>query len=418
MYTPADLFIGIRYIHARRGNHFIAFISATAILATALGVAILLTIQSIMNGFEGELRDRILGMAAHVEVHLDASNGDAGGAHDWREVAARLAADPAVAAVAPYLSRDVLVASRGQVRAVVARGVDVHDETRVTSLAAHMLDGDPAMLATTAYGVVIGAELAAQMGLALGQRLTLTSPRPLVTPAGLLPRMKRFVVVGIFEYGIEEHDAGLILIRRADAIRLFRPRADVDGLRLRLVDAASSRTFKQELRQQGAFDARDWTDTHRNLFRALKTEKLAMFVILALAIAIAAFNLVSILVVAVTEKRGDIAMLAALGMQRRSIMRVFLWQGAITGTAGVAGGLVLGWLLSTHIDAIVAGVETLLGFKILAPEIFYISAVPSRPLAGDFWMTGVFAMLLALSAPVYPAWLASRTVIAEGLRHE
>ena len=413
MFRPVELFIGIRYIHARRGNHFIAFISFTAIVATALGVAVLLTILSIMNGFEGELRQRILGMAAHVELAADGVD-----APTLEARLATLAARPGVAGATPFIARDVLVQHAGRVRAVEARGIDATRELAVTTLASHMQEGGPDALEAGSFRVLVGRELAEYLALSLGDRLNLVSPQPLVTPAGVFPRMKRFEVAGIFEFGLQEHDATLVLIDRRDAARLFRAASAADGVRVRLDDAGAAPAERAALAALTGMPARDWTQTHSNLFRALEIEKMAMFVILALAVGIAAFNLVSILVVAVTEKRNDIAMLAALGLEPRAIMRVFLWQGTLTGAAGVLGGLLLGYLLSANVGDIVAAAERALGFKVFSPEVYYISSVPSAPAAGDFLVTGALATLLAALAPLYPAWLAARTSPAHGLRHE
>ena len=413
MFAPVECFIGIRYIYARRGNHFIAFISLTAIVATALGVAVLLTILSIMNGFEGELRERILGMSAHLEVDTRGA-----AARDWPAVVAALRARDGVLAAAPYISRDVLVAQRGVVRAVEVRGIVPAAEVGVTTLDAHLIAGSAASLGAGRYNVVIGAELADQLGLRLGDDLMLLSPQPVVTPAGLVPRLKRFTISGVFEFGLQEHDSALVMVNIDDAARLFRLGERVDGVRVRLADAGTAPRLKKALAQELALPARDWTDTHRNLFRALGTEKIAMFVILALAIAIAAFNLVSILVVAVTEKRGDVAMLGALGLTRGGVMRVFFVQGGITGVLGVLGGLALGYLLAVNVGTVVSTLETLLGFRVFSPEVYYISTIPSQPRWPDFVITAVFALALALVAPLYPAWLAARPSPAEGLRHE
>ena len=416
MFAPVTCFIGFRYIHARRGHHFSAFVSATAIFATALGVTVLLTILSIMNGFESELRERILGLAAHLEVTM--SSGD-----DPRAVVATIAALPGVRAAAPYLARDALVAQAGLVRAVEVRGVDVGAELRATSLASHLVAGSFTALASMPYGVVVGRELAAQLGLEVGSALTLLVPQPSMTPAGLVPRLKRFRVVAVFEYGLQEHDTALVLINRAAAARLFRVAGAADGVRVRLHDASAAPRMKHELadalgRARGQDDIRDWTDTHRNLFRAMHIEKSVMFIILALALAIAAFNVVSIMVVAVNEKTRDIAILAALGLRRARIMRVFLVQGGAIGLLGVALGLGAGILLAQHIDAVVAASERLLGFKVLSPELYYISTIPSELRYSDVIATALVALVLALGAPLYPAWLAARLDLAAGLRHE
>ncbi len=416
MIAPLDWFIGIRYIYARRGNHFSGFISLTAIVATALGVTVLLTILSIMNGFEGEVRDRILGLAAHLEV-------DSGAQGDWHALLKQVGAQPGVVAAAPYITRDVLVADRGTVRAVEVRGIDVARELGVTQLESHLKTGSLADLDRTPFGVVIGRELAQSLGVQRGDRLTLITPQPSVTPAGLVPRLKRFVIIGVFEFGLQEYDAGLVLINLTDAQRLFRSGDAIDGVRVKLLDAGQASAVKHALavtlgRAVGADDIRDWTDTHQNLFRALHIEKTVMFVILALAIGIAAFNVVSILVVAVTDKRADIAMLGALGLERRDIMWIFLVQGGVTGAIGVIAGVACGALLAANIDVLVAGVEQLFGFKVLSPEVYYISTIPSELRGSDFVVTTLLASLLSLAAPLYPAWLAATTNLSEGLRHE
>ena len=419
MFPPVEAFIGIRYIYARRGNHFIAFMSLTSIIATALGVAVLLTILSIMNGFEGELRDRILGMASHLVIEANGPDAD-----DWPALVERIAAHHAVRAAAPYISRDVLLSHRGIVRAVEARGIAFEFEQRVTAIDAHMDDGGLSQLEPGAFRIVIGRELAEVFGLALGDRITLIAPQPIMTPAGMLPRLKRFEVAGIFEFGLHEHDSGLALINLSDAQRLFRIGSHIDGFRATLTDASLAPTVKQELiasyiaRDAGVFTVTDWTESHRNLFRALKTEKIVMFSILAMAIGIAAFNIVSILVMAVTEKRPDIATLASLGMNRSDIMRIFFIQGGLTGIIGVCAGLLAGVLLAVNVGVIAGFIEQLLGFKILSPDIYYISDIPSELRWPDLIATTALATLLSLAAPLYPAWLAAGSDVCEGLRYE
>lgn len=422
MLTPAEAFLGVRYIFARRGNHFIAFMSLTSIVATALGVAVLLVILSIMNGFEGELRARILGMAAHltVEPQPGAPGLEVPG---WQALAARIEAWPGVQAVAPFVSRDVLVSHRGIVRAVELRGIDPARELKASAIGASLVEGELAQLDARRFRIVIGKELADALGVLRGDDLVVIVPQPLVTPAGMVPRMKRFEIAGIFEFGLHEHDGGLALIGLDDAHRLFRTGGRADGVRVTLDEPGTApgagRALADGLAAEGlTVEVTDWTQTHRNLFTALRTEKIVMFVILAIAIGIAAFNVVSILVMAVTEKRGDIAMLSALGMTRRRIMRVFLIQGALTGLAGILAGLAIGGLLALNVAGIVAGVEQLLGFKILSPDVYYISDIPSDVRPADFVATAVVAAVLALAAPLYPAWLATRTEPAEALRHE
>lgn len=419
MFPPVEAFIGIRYIHASRGNHFIAFMSLTSIVATALGVAVLLTILSIMNGFEGELRERILGMASHIIVETDDK-----AVREWRLLVDAVARNPLVVGAAPFVSRDVLLSRHGIVRAVEVRGVVPELERRVASVDAHMSKGRLIQLQPGSFRIVIGRELADAFGVSPGDTLTLIAPQPIVTPAGLLPRLKRFEVIGIFEFGLNEHDSGLGLIHLVDAQRLFRTGSGIDGVRAVVEDASLAPAVRGELTKllrgldMGFAGARDWTQMHRNLFRALKTEKIVMFCILAIAIGIAAFNIVSILVMAVIEKRPDIAMLGSLGMERGALMRVFLIQGGITGIVGVAVGLGVGVVLALNVGAIVTFFETVMGFKILSPEVYYISDIPSELRMPDLIVTAMLAGLLSVVAPLYPAWLAVSTVASEGLRHE
>ena len=417
MFSPVEAFVGSRYIFARRGHHFIAFISLTSIIGTALGVAVLLTVMSIMNGFENELRARILGMAAHVAVRAPRQP-----AGIWQEHLEQIRADPRVRAVSTYLSRDVLIARGGIVRAVEVRGVMPDRERRLTTIDAHTRAGGLEALSAGAFNIVLGSELAGVLGAVVGDEVEVITPRPIVTPAGMLARMKSFTVGGIYEFGINEHDAGLSLTHIEDARRLFRGRGQIDGIRIMLEDAAHATLYKAALtrlleRDHPRAVVEDWTDTHRNLFRALKTEKIVMFVILAIAIAIAAFNVVSTMVMAVSEKGRDISILVAQGLERGRVMRVFLIQGVITGTLGVFAGLALGIILAVHIDHVVSLVERAFDFKVLSPEIYYISDIPSQLETGDVVLTAILALVLSLGAPIYPAWLASRTDPAEGLRH-
>ena len=384
-----------------------------AILATALGIAVLVTILSIMNGFEGELRGRILGMAAHLTVATDTLS-----AEDFARQLDDIRQLGAVRAAAPFLERDVLIQSNGVVRPVVVRGIDIKQEERVTELHSHIVDGKASMLESGSYGVLIGHELAQHLALTVGDKLTLLSPRPRATPAGLLPVMKRFTVAGIFEFGLQEHDAGLVVIDRSDAARLFRSPVVADGIRVRLHDPSTLSANKARIASTSGLPTTDWSDTHRNLYRALKTEKIVMFVILGLAIAIAAFNLVAILVVSVGQKRGDIAMLKALGLSGHRITRLFFYQGGVMAFCGVTAGLLFGALLACYIDSIVAFVEHSFGFKIFSPEVYYITSIPSEPRLADFVITAAVATLIALLSPIYPARLAAQQNASEGLKHE
>lgn len=417
MSLPVEWFVGSRYIYARRGNHFIAFISLTAVLGTATGVAVLVTILSIMNGFEGELLGRILGMSAHLEMRFDDTNSAASDKAALNQLLRQLENSDELEAAAPFIRRDVLLQINNQVQAVEARGIDSAAEAQLTALERHMVAGEHGLVAGE-FRLLIGQELAEQLRLAVGDSVNLLSPQPIVTPAGLIPRMKRFVVGGIFEYGVQSHDGALALIHISDATRFFRSPRTADGIRLRVSQADRAPLLKTSVADSCGCEVRDWTQTHRNLFRALKMEKIAMFIILAMAIAIAAFNVISILVVAVIEKRGDIAMLKSLGLSQGAVMRIFMIQGGVTGVLGVMLGLLAGFFLASHIDTLVAWVEYSFNFKILSPDVYYISTIPSKPEPGDFWLAGIFASLLTVCAPLYPAWLAARQSPIAGLRNE
>lgn len=418
MLLPVEAFVGIRYIYAPRNNHFIAFISITAIMATALGVAVLVTILSIMNGFEHELRNRILGMAPHLSIESNPTTSD------WQILADAIADLPEVQSTAPYIRRDILLSYRGIVRVVEVRGIVPAFEVRATRIEPHIQEGTLSSLENGLFRIAVGTELAQSFGLSLGDKITVISPKPVVTPVGALPRLRRFEVAAIFEFGLHEHDSGLALINLQDAQRLFRMGGRIDGVRATLHEPSLAPIIGQKLIERGVMNragtlqVSDWTQSHRNIFRALRMEKIVMFGILAIAIGVAAFNIVSVLVVAVTQKRSDIALLSSLGLDRVRIMRIFLIQGGITGLLGVCVGLVFGLLLSANIGTIAASIEQLLGFKVLSPEIYYISDIPSEIRLWDFVMACVLAALLSLIAPLYPAWLAARTDVCEGLRDD
>jgi lipoprotein-releasing system permease protein len=411
MYWSIEKFIGSRYLLVGRTASTTRLISAIAILAIALGVSVLLTIASIMNGFEEELRSRILGLSSHVQI--DASGLTLEEAEILRLNIKRLAS---VESVAPYIEEDLILQSGSVTQLVRARGVDAKMEMQVTDLEQNLVSTQP--LTNRSYRVFLGKEIASTLGVSLGSRVTAVAPRPLVTPVGLMPRMKNLVVTGVFEFGVPEHDSELVLLSLGDAQRLFRKGETIDGLRVRLHHASETKLFVSELSKLGEFRVTEWTETNSLFFRALQIEKLAMSFILAAAMLLASFNVIAILFVAVRKRRKDIAILRAIGMSRARIMQIFLFQGACVGVIGVISGLVLGAILSFNIDHVVFLLENFLGHQLFPPDVFYISRLPTAPALIDFVVTAVIGLLLAILVPLYPAWLASHLTALDGLRNE
>ena len=423
MNLPYELFVGLRYTRARKkvsgGNRFISFISFTSMLGIALGVAALIVVLSVMNGFQKELRARILGVASHVQV-----SGPAGELTDWPTVAAAAKADAAVVGVAPYVNAQGLLSSGPAVRGTVVRGILPEEEAKVAEIGSHMLAGRLDALREGEFGIVLGSELARAVGVRLGERITLIAPQGLVTPAGVLPRLKQFRVVGVFEVGMFEYDSGLALVHLADAQKLYSMADRVSGVRLKLVDLFQSRQVAQALTTRLQVEQRrelyitDWTKSHANFFRAVQIEKNVMFIILMLIVAVAAFNIVSTLVMAVADKRADIAILRTLGASPGGIMRVFIVQGVLIGVIGTLIGIVGGVLLALNVSTVVPFIESIVGVQFLAKDIYYISELPSDLQRADVLTVAVMSLVLSLLATLYPSWRASRINPAEALRYE
>jgi len=412
---PYELFIGLRYTRAKRRNHFISFISLTSMLGIALGVAALITVLSVMNGFQNELRTRILGVASHVQI-----SGPGDVLTDWRGVAALAAADTRVAAAAPYINVQGMLTFDGAVRGAIIRGILPEYENRVAEIGSHMKAGTLAALKPGEFGIVLGSELARSLAVILGDKVTLIAPQGQVTPAGIIPRLKQFRVVGIFEVGMFEYDSGLALIQLEDAQRLYRMEDRVSGVRLKLHDLFQSRQVAQALLPRLGPDVyiSDWTRSHANFFRAVQMEKTVMFIILLLIVAVAAFNIVSTLVMAVTDKQPDIAILRTLGAAPSSIMAVFMVQGALIGVIGTLIGVAGGVLLALNIGVVVPFIERLFSVQFLSKEVYYISELPSELLWGDVGSIAAVSFVLSLLATLYPSWRASRVNPAEALRYE
>ena len=417
MNLPYEWQIGWRYTRAGRSgrrNGFISFISGVSMLGIGLGVAALIIVLSVMNGFQKEVRDRMLSVIAHVEVR------DATGSAlpDWRQTADAARQNRRVIGAAPFVVAQALVGRGDELRGAIVRGVDPAFEGQVTELA--RTQGPLlAQLKAGEWNIVLGIELARLVGARVGDKVTIVAPGGQVTPAGVVPRLKQFNLVGVFEAGHYEYDSGLALIHVDDAARLFRVEGPT-GVQLRLSDVHDARRAGQELQQSLGPNVfvRDWTRTNANWFDAVQIEKRLMFIILTLIVAVAAFNLVSTLVMTVTDKRADIAILRTLGASPQSVMGIFMVQGAAAGVMGTLGGCALGLLVAFNVDVIVPAIERLLGIAFLPSSIYVISRMPSQPLASDIVPVVVISLVLAFVATIYPSWRASRVNPAEALRYE
>ena len=412
---PFEIFIGLRYLRAKRRNSFISFISLISMVGIALGVAALIIVLSVMNGFQTEIRGRILGVASHIEI-----TGLNNTLHDWPLALQAAQRDKRVVAAAPYVTAQGLLSTGGTVRGVMVRGIDPAQEAKVVSIGEKMLTGALTDLHAGEWGMVLGVELARQLGVGRGDKVTLITPQGQITPAGMLPRLKQFTVVGVFKVDMFEYDASLAMIQQRDAQTLFRLGDSVSGVRLKLQDLLAAPAVKQALVQQlpPSMYIADWTEQHANYFRAVQIEKRMMFIILTLIVAVAAFNLVSTLVMTVTDKQADIAILRTLGASPRSIMAIFMVQGTLSGVIGTLAGVASGVLVALNLGEIVSSAEHALGVKILSSEVYLIDRLPSDVVAGDVLTITLISLLLALLAALYPSWRASRTQPAEALRYE
>ncbi len=411
-----ELFIGLRYTRAKRRNHFISFISLISLLGITLGMTALITVMSVMNGFQKEVRSRILGVASHIQVSsLD------GRLTHWKEVAEKSLQHPEIEAAAPFISAQGMVSFDQIVSGVAVRGVLPAMEEKVADLGRMMVEGRLEDLVPGGFGMVLGRELARSLGVFPGDKVVLISPQGQVTPAGILPRLKQFTVTGIFEAGHFEYDSSLVLIHIADAQKLYRMDPDeVSGVRLKLRDLFLAPRVAHELIPLIPQDVRisDWTRQHANYFRAIQIEKRMLSLILALIIAVAAFNIVSTLVMVVTDKQSDIAILRTLGASPRSIMKIFIVQGTWIGIVGTALGVIGGVLLAYNVEAVIAMIERLFSVQFLSREVYYISEIPSDLQLTDVVTVAIVSFALTLLATLYPSYRASRVNPAEALRYE
>ena len=410
-----ELLIGLRYTHAKRRNHFISFISIVSMAGIALGVMALIVVLSVMNGFQEELRARILGVAAHLEV-----TGPDDRLADWRALLAQTRQNKSVQAGAPYVNTQGMLANGDKVRGVIIRGIEPALENRVADFSQHMKAGRLDDLKPGGFGILLGAELARALGVYPGDKVVLLTPQGNITPAGVMPRVKQFTVAGIFEAGMFEYDSGLALIDLRDAQKLLRLGDDVSGVRLKLDDMLRAPFVTRELARSlvGDFYLTDWTQSHANFFRAVAIEKRMMFLILLLIVAVAAFNIVSTLVMAVTDKQADIAILRTLGARPGSIMKIFVVQGAFIGVFGTLLGLASGVALALNLETVVPVIERIAGVDLFPADVYYISKLPSKLVWGDVAVITGVSLLISFVATLYPSWRASRIQPAEALRYE
>ena len=415
MLQPYELFVGLRYTRAKRRNHFISFISLISILGIALGVTALITVMSVMNGFEKELRERILGAASHATVTLFEKP-----MLDWRTLADAAVAHPEVAGAAPYVEGQVMVVKSKQVTGIVVRGVLPEQEPDVSDLSEKMVAGELTDLKPGSFEIVLGSSLAQYLGAVVGDKVTNITPEASVTPVGVLPRMKRFTVRGIFEIGMFEYDRNFAIMHADDASVLMKLNKGYTGVRLRLDDMFAARRVASDLAATVGEEywVSDWTHQHANFFRAVRTEKTVMFVILSLIVAVAAFNIVSTLVMVVTDKQSAIAIMRTMGSSPLSIMMVFLIQGALIGLIGTALGVAGGVALALNVETLVPAIERMFQTQFLPKDVYYIDMLPSQLNYDDVTRVASLAVILTLVATLYPAWRAARTEPAEALAYE
>ncbi len=414
MFKPIPVAIGLRYLRAKRRNGFISFISLASILGIALGVTALITTLAVMSGFQKEIRDRMLGMAAHATV-----SGYGEPAQDWRHAVQVAMADARVAGAAPYIEKEALISGANNQPAML-RAVDPAQEGKVSELPDKMVEGRIADLAPGSFNIVLGKELAIWLGVGVGDDVIVTLAEFRSTPVGGVQTMKRFKVSGIFEAGYNEFDKGLAVVNLSDLQRVLRMGDGVTGVRLKLHDMDRALEVARDLALtlKGPYRVSDWTQDNANLFRALKMEKTVMAILLSLIVAMGAFNLVSSQVMLVTDKQADIAILRTLGLTPGQVMRTFMVQGGLIGLIGTVAGVIGGVALTFNLNRILQSIEQVFGVQLLPEDVYYITGLPTDMQPGDVVAIVCAALLMAFLATLYPAWRASRTAPAEALRYE
>lgn len=415
MFQPKELFIGLRYIRAKRKNHFVSFIAFISIAGVALGVFSLIVVLSVMNGFGNELRDRTLSMTSHATI-----SGFDGYLKDWPTVLAKAKENKEVVAAAPYISKEAMLSNGKRVSGSLVHGIDPEMESKVSSVASKMISGRLSDLKAGEYGIVLGKELANALGVYEGDRVTVITPQASITAIGVMPRLKRFRVVGVFEVGMNEFDSAMSYIHIDDAAKLFSFEDKVNGVRLKLTNLFEAPRITREIEQSFGenYWVKDWSQQHKNFFRALQTEKTVMFIILLMIISVAALNIVSTLMMTVTDKESDIAILRALGMRPSSVMTIFIIQGAFIGLFGTLIGVGAGVPVAINVFEIVSWLEQLFHTDFLPSDVYYISDITADVKVKDVVTYALSAFSVTILATIYPAWRASRTLPAEALRYE
>jgi lipoprotein-releasing system permease protein len=410
-----ELIVGLRYTRARRRNRFIGVNSAVSMIGIAVGVWALIVVLSVMNGFQKEVRTRILAVVSHLQILADDNR-----LEDWQGLAKTVAQHPRVVGTAPFVQAQAMLSNGQSMRGAVVRGILPAEEEKVADLARHMRAGSLDALRPGEYGVVLGADLARVLGVLRGDKLALVAPQGVVTPAGVIPRLKQFTVVGVFEAGIVDADSGLALVHMRDAQTLYQMGEAVSGVRLKLDDLFAARAVAYELLSKLPRDvfASDWTRSHANFFRAVEIEKRMMFIILALIVLVAAINIISTLVMAVTDKQADIAILRTLGAAPGSVLQIFMVQGMVLGVVGTVAGVLVGIVTALNIDVIVPAIESAFNIKFLSKDVYLIPDLPSDLQADDVIAIAGMALALSFVATIYPSWRAARINPAEALRYE
>jgi lipoprotein-releasing system permease protein len=410
-----ELLIGRRYLRASRGNRFVSLISTISMVGVAIGVAVLIVVLSVMNGFEREVRQRILSLTSHASISALSFR-----LSDWQDAAARVRGNPAVLAAAPFIEDQALLIAGDKSSGAVVTGVLPEDERQVTIIAEKVTAGSFDALEPGEFGIVLGDELAKALGVAVGGRVVIVTSLRTTTPAGVMPRMRAFKVVGLFAAGMYEYDRNLAYVHVADAARLYRMGDDVTGLRLKLADMFAAPLVVRELARDlgGGYYIDDWTRKHANFFRSIQLTKSALFIILLLVVGVAAFNIVSTLVMVVKDKRSDIAILRTVGASPRSILSIFLTQGVAIGMIGTLSGVLLGVLISLNLESLIHGLEALLGLHFLDAKVYFITDLPTRIEWSDVVQITLTAFGLCCLSTLYPSWRAARTQPAQSLRHE
>jgi len=415
LFQPKELFIGLRYIRAKRKSHFVSFIAFISIGGIALGVFALIVVLSVMNGFGNELRDRTLSMTSHATI-----TGYDGYLRDWPSVLEKAEKTKDVLAAAPYINKEVMLSNGRHVNGSLIRGIVPEMESKVSLIESKMISGSLNDLKAGEYGIVIGRELANSLSVYEGDRITVITPQASITAVGVMPRLRRFRVVGVFEVGMHQYDSAMAYIHLDDAVRLFSFKDKINGIRLKLTDLFDAPRITHEIEKEFGEDywVKDWSKQHKNFFRALKTEKTVMFIILLLMVSVAALNIVSTLMMTVTDKESDIAILRALGMRPSSIMTIFIIQGAFIGLFGTLIGVGTGVPVALNVFEIVSWLEQLFNTDFLPNDVYYISDITADVKASEVITYALSAFSVTILATIYPAWRASKTLPAEALRYE